>query len=73
MLCIILQIQIGTIPIPKSSNKQRIAENLNVFDFVLTPSELDEMHQLNNNLRMCTFATDAEHKYFPFKDDEVNA
>jgi len=27
-------------PIPRSSNPQRIAENIDVFDFVLTPDEM---------------------------------
>lgn len=63
------QIQIGTIPIPKSSNKQRLAENLDLFDFELTPDEIEAMHQLNINLRMCPFTPDAGHKYFPFNEE----
>lgn len=61
------QIQIGTVPIPKSSNKQRIAENLDLFDFELTSNELEAMQQLDINLRMCPFSPDENHKYFPFK------
>jgi len=30
-----LQIELGTVPLPKSSNPKRIEENFNVFDFKL--------------------------------------
>jgi len=33
-------------PIPRSSNPQRIAENIQVFDFELTPAELDRISAL---------------------------
>jgi diketogulonate reductase-like aldo/keto reductase len=34
------------IPIPRSSNPQRIAENLNVFDFALTGTEMERIAAL---------------------------
>ena len=37
-------IQRGVIPIPKSSNKTRIKENLNVFDFEISSSK--EMNRI---------------------------
>lgn len=33
-------LQLGAIPIPKSSNKQRIKQNIDVFDFELTDEEI---------------------------------
>jgi len=40
-------VQQGNIaPIPRSSNPQRIAENIQVFDFELTPAELDRISAL---------------------------
>ncbi|XP_012539612.2 uncharacterized protein LOC105838526 [Monomorium pharaonis] len=33
-------IDIGTIPIPKSSSKKRIKQNIDIFDFKLTPEEI---------------------------------
>jgi diketogulonate reductase-like aldo/keto reductase len=35
-----------TIAIPKSSNPQRIAENIDIFDFELTPEEMQRIHAL---------------------------
>jgi diketogulonate reductase-like aldo/keto reductase len=32
--------------IPKSSNSQRIAENIDIFDFELTPQEMQRIHAL---------------------------
>jgi diketogulonate reductase-like aldo/keto reductase len=35
------QLQLGTLPIPKSATPSRQAENLDVFGFSLTPEEVD--------------------------------
>ncbi|KAJ8712799.1 hypothetical protein PYW08_008103 [Mythimna loreyi] len=37
------------IPIPKSTNENRIKENINVFDFHLTPEEVSIISSLNTN------------------------
>ena len=39
-------IQKGIVPIPRSSNPQRIAENLDIFDFTLTDVEMSEIDAL---------------------------
>lgn len=65
------QIEINTVPIPKSINKKRIAENLGVFDFELSLSELDEMRSLNVNQRMCYFPKEEGHRYYPFNNAEL--
>lgn len=44
-------IQNGYIVIPKSSHPDRIAENANIYDFVLTPNEMRRINGLNINLR----------------------
>ena len=44
-------LQNNTIVIPKSVTPSRIEENINVFDFVLTQNEMEEIDQLNRNLR----------------------
>lgn len=46
-------IDIGTIPIPKSTNKDRIKANLDVFDFKLTESEIQLIDTLDCNGRVC--------------------
>ena len=40
-------IQSGIVVIPKSTHKERIAENLNVFDFVLTEDEMKQIEAMN--------------------------
>lgn len=37
-------LQHGVVPIPKSANKARMAENVQLFDFALSD---DEMHQID--------------------------
>jgi len=39
-------IQRGIVPIPRSSNPQRIAENIDIFDFVLTDEDMGEINAL---------------------------
>lgn len=40
-------VQLGLIPIPKTSNPERLVENLDVFDFALTEAEIAEISRLN--------------------------
>lgn len=44
-------LQHGFIVIPKTSNIQRLDENINVFDFELSQIEMDSLDQLNKNFR----------------------
>ncbi len=39
--------QLGYVPVPKSSNAERLAQNLDVFDFELTPEELAAISALD--------------------------
>ncbi|CAG2056458.1 unnamed protein product [Timema podura] len=50
-------IDVGTVPIPKSVTKTRIEENINVFDFKLSPEELAYVDSIDRNLRTCAFDT----------------
>lgn len=45
-------LQEGRIIIPKSSNKQRIAENIDILDFELTVDALDDIQGLESGLRI---------------------
>jgi diketogulonate reductase-like aldo/keto reductase len=44
-------IQRGVAVIPKSNSKERILENMNVFDFELTEQQMSEITALNTNFR----------------------
>lgn len=59
-------LQNGAIIIPKSTNKGRIQENFNIFDFKLTDKDMQRIHELNNNYRLIQFDTDKDSKYYPF-------
>jgi 2,5-diketo-D-gluconate reductase B len=40
-------VQLGLIVIPRTSNKERLAENLAIFDFTLSDAEMAQVHRLN--------------------------
>ena len=40
-------VQIGVVPLPKSGRRQRIAENIDIFDFELTAAEVAEISSLD--------------------------
>mgnify|MGYP002625337996 CR=1 FL=1 len=42
-------VQRGVIPIPKSSNKERIKENLNIFDFEISNEDMKIINSLNES------------------------
>lgn len=44
-------IERGVVAIPKSSNKERQAANLNIFDFKLTPEDVQLINSLDKNYR----------------------
>lgn len=50
-----IQIQHGTVPIPKSSNKNRLKENFDIFDFELSPADVAAIDALDRNVRICGF------------------
>lgn len=62
-------IQVGTIPIPKSSNLKRIDQNLDIFDFKLTPEEIATLDGLNTDGRAIPAEELKGSKYFPFYED----
>uniref|UniRef100_A0A182SGB6 NADP-dependent oxidoreductase domain-containing protein n=1 Tax=Anopheles maculatus TaxID=74869 RepID=A0A182SGB6_9DIPT len=59
-------IEIGTVPIPKSGNPERIRQNLDVFDFALTPEEVRSLDSLNTGQRLVKFETAEAHPFYPF-------
>lgn len=67
-ICLRYLIQIGVVPLPKSSNKARIAENFNVFDFELQEEDMAVMQNYHTGVRTVPFSGMAGHKYYPFND-----
>lgn len=59
-------IDIGTVPIPKSSSKERIKQNIDIFDFKLLPQEIATIDKLDCGLRICPAKECANHKDYPF-------
>lgn len=45
-------IQHGIVTIPKSTNQERIKANFDVWDFEITPAEMDQLNKLNDNARV---------------------
>jgi len=53
-------LQNGCVVIPKSVHKERIEENLNVFDFELSVGDMEALSALNENLHLCGDPTNLE-------------
>jgi 2,5-diketo-D-gluconate reductase A len=45
-------LQVGNIVIPKSISRERMQENFDVFDFELSPTELDAIAAIDENRRV---------------------
>lgn len=59
-------VELGVVPIPKSSNAGRIKENINIFDFKLSAEELALMDTFHTGQRSVPFSLCTGHKYFMF-------
>lgn len=59
-------VELGAIPIPKSVNEDRIASNIDIFDFQLDEDDRRIMESFNTGRRIVKLS-DAKHaKYWPF-------
>lgn len=65
-ICLRYLIQNGVIPIPKSTNKERIQLNLNVFDFNINKIDMEFLDKINCNRRILCYEKHANHLYYPF-------
>lgn len=48
-------VQKGICVIPKSTNPQRLRENINIFDFTLDEEDMKEMNALDRGVRLLDF------------------
>ncbi|XP_072811167.1 dihydrodiol dehydrogenase 3-like [Vicugna pacos] len=63
------QLQRGVVVLAKSYNKKRIKENMQVFDFELTPEDMKAIDGLNRNLRYCDTTSFSDHPDYPFSEE----
>jgi D-xylose reductase len=64
-------VQRGNAIVPKTSRPERLAENLAIFDFVLSDQEMAAIDALNCNRRFNDpgqFCAAAFHKFYPIYD-----
>ncbi|KAJ3665099.1 hypothetical protein Zmor_000612 [Zophobas morio] len=64
------QIQRGNITIPKSVNKSRLRENLDIFDFELSADDIAYLDTFDCNGRVCHFVEATGHPNHPFTNDD---
>ncbi|KAM4748619.1 aldo-keto reductase family 1 member C1-like [Rhinophrynus dorsalis] len=62
-------IQRGVVVICKSYNPDRIKDNIQVFDFELSPEDMEAINGLNRNLRYLTIPLFAGHPQYPYHDE----
>ncbi|KPJ08170.1 3-oxo-5-beta-steroid 4-dehydrogenase [Papilio machaon] len=55
------------VAIPRSTNKERIKQNIDILDFSLTIDEVKELSSFNKNYRLRTPAKWYSHPHFPFE------
>ncbi|XP_054446803.1 aldo-keto reductase family 1 member C4-like [Pteronotus mesoamericanus] len=63
------QLQRGVVVLAKSFTEKRIRENFQVFDFQLTPEDMETLDGLNRNMRYLKFSLFADHPDYPFYDE----
>ncbi|XP_014204967.1 aldo-keto reductase AKR2E4 [Copidosoma floridanum] len=61
-------IDVGTIPIPKSSSKKHLESNIDVFDFKLTEEEISAIEKLERGFRTCPATQFNNLKEYPFQE-----
>ncbi|XP_013176901.1 PREDICTED: aldo-keto reductase AKR2E4-like [Papilio xuthus] len=64
-------VQRGVIPIPKTVHKERVEENIDIFDFELTPEEMKLLAEFNKDYRTVWPSFWQDHPYYPFEKKDV--
>nr|XP_032525336.1 aldo-keto reductase AKR2E4-like isoform X2 [Danaus plexippus plexippus] len=58
--------ELGVVPIPKSVKKNRVEENIDIFDFELTPEERNLLKSYDANYKIVNVALWKDSPYYPF-------
>ena len=66
-------VQAGYIAIPGSDNSQDIIENINIFDFTLTPQQLEQLAALDGTARFFTMSPAEQEQAFTAFAPDFNA
>ncbi|CAH2245615.1 jg6538 [Pararge aegeria aegeria] len=64
-------VQKGVIPIPKSIKKERIEQNIDIFDFELSDEDFDRLSEFNQDYRTVWPSFWQNHPYYPFEKKDV--
>ncbi|XP_067008365.2 aldo-keto reductase family 1 member B1 [Anabrus simplex] len=59
-------VQIGVVPIPKSTNPSRLRENFSIYDFELSPTDITFIDSFNCNVRAYPFVDAKDDVNYPF-------
>ncbi|XP_031347733.1 aldo-keto reductase family 1 member B1-like [Photinus pyralis] len=63
------QIQRGVVVIPKTVHKNRMKENLDIFDFEISKDDMSVITAFNSNFRFVHFQSGSTHPLYPFNDE----
>ncbi|CAJ0589323.1 unnamed protein product [Cylicocyclus nassatus] len=61
-------VQQGVAVIPKAIKPERAKENINIFDFRLSPVDMQKLASVKTRLRFSTWNFAFGHPFFPFDD-----
>jgi len=59
-------VEMNVVPIPKSTNPERMRQNISVFDFKLSQEQFAALQRLDRNERICIIPGSQSHKDSPF-------
>uniref|UniRef100_A0A1B6LCR0 NADP-dependent oxidoreductase domain-containing protein n=1 Tax=Graphocephala atropunctata TaxID=36148 RepID=A0A1B6LCR0_9HEMI len=65
-------IQLGVVVLPKSVTPERIRQNLQVFDFQLSPEDVSALASLDCGLRLFPYLVAKEHPDYPFVEEPLD-
>ncbi|CAK1549028.1 unnamed protein product [Leptosia nina] len=65
------RVQRGIVPIPKSVRKEKIEENIDIFDFELTENDMVELYNFNKDYRVVWPSFWQDHPYYPFEKKDT--